>query len=79
MKKLALAIVLLLPLSAAAQVPGPQTPEAVAQEQLERLIGNLVVTNTNLGAQLAAARTTIVDLQKKLADLQKPKDPAKKE
>ncbi len=57
------AAIALSPIAANAQAP----EAAAAQEQIERTIGNLVIANANLSAQLQQARTVIAELQKKLA------------
>ncbi len=74
MKRL-IALTLLIALPAFAQAPA--TPELSAQEQIERTIGNLVIANANLNAQLRQAQATIIDLQKKVAAAPKPAEPPK--
>lgn len=61
MKRLIFAI-LLFPSLALAQ--------ANPQEQIERTIGNLVVTNASLNSQLAQAQVEIADLKKKIKELE---------
>ncbi len=49
------------------------SPSNAAQEQIERTIGNLFITNTNLQAQLAQAQNVISDLKKQLEEAKKDK------
>lgn len=65
MKKLALAIALIPSLAWAQQPPAP-----TAQEQIERTIGSLFVSNTNLTAQLQALSGQLQTAQADLAKAQ---------
>jgi len=52
---------------ARAQPAAPPNP----QEQIERTIGNLFITNTTLQAQLQEAKTQIAELKKQLEEAKK--------
>ena len=49
------------------------------QQQIEQLIGSLIIANTNVQYQLTQAQQQIVDLKKQLEDTKKPpaESPAK--
>lgn len=70
MKKLALAISLLPSLAwgqpATSPPPNPQ-------EQIERTIGNLFVTNTNLAAQLQVTQMNLNKAQERIKELEQAK------
>lgn len=61
-------------LSSAAAQQQPVIPQA--QEQIERTIGSLFMTNINLNAQLAQAQAQIADLRKQIDEAKKV-NPAK--
>lgn len=67
MKKLVYALVISGISTAAIAQQQPATQPSEAQVQLERTIGNLVVSNITMSGQLQQAQAMIIDLQKQLA------------
>lgn len=70
MKRLALLLTLL------AAPAHAQTVDLPADQQIKLLIGSLIVTNTDVTAQLAQAQSQIKDLKKQIEEAKKPKPDA---